>query len=70
MEPKDSLPCSKNPPPDPILNQPKPVRPTETYLPKVHLNVILSPAPRFSNGLFPGEAKMNNNNNNNKKLIP
>jgi hypothetical protein len=38
----------KSPPMDPILSQPNPVRPIGTYLPKVHLNVILPPTPRSS----------------------
>jgi hypothetical protein len=40
MEPEGSLPCSQNPPLDPVLSQPNPVRPIDTYHPKVHLNVI------------------------------
>jgi hypothetical protein len=36
----------KSPPLDPTLSQAKPVRPIDPYLPKVHLNVILSPTPR------------------------
>jgi hypothetical protein len=31
---------------DTILSQPNPVRPIDSYLPKVHLNVILPPTPR------------------------
>jgi hypothetical protein len=38
----------KSPPLDPIPSQPNPVRPIDPYLPKVHLNVILSPTPRSS----------------------
>jgi hypothetical protein len=38
----------KSPPLDPILSQPNPVCPINSYLPKVHLNVILSPTPRSS----------------------
>jgi hypothetical protein len=38
----------KSPPPDPILSQPNPFRPLDTYLPKSHLNVILPPTPRSS----------------------
>jgi hypothetical protein len=36
----------KNPPLDPILSKPKPVRPIDPYLPKVYLNVILPPTPK------------------------
>jgi hypothetical protein len=35
-----------SPPLDPILSQLNPVRPIDSYLPKVHLNVILPPTPR------------------------
>jgi hypothetical protein len=38
----------KTPPLDPILSQPNPFRPIDPYLPKFHLNVILSPTPRSS----------------------
>jgi hypothetical protein len=38
----------KSLPLDPILSQPIPVRPTDPYLPKVHLNIILPPTPRSS----------------------
>jgi hypothetical protein len=38
----------RSPPLDPIPSQLNPVRPIDPYLPKVHLNVILPPAPRFS----------------------
>jgi hypothetical protein len=48
METECSLPCSKSPPPDSNLSQPNPVRPIETYLPKVHFNVIFPPTPRSS----------------------
>jgi hypothetical protein len=48
MEPQASLPCSQSSPLDPILSQPNPVRPTNRYLHKVHLNVILPPTPRSS----------------------
>jgi hypothetical protein len=41
MNPEGSLPCSQNPPLDPILSQLNPVRSIDPYLPKVHLNVIL-----------------------------
>jgi hypothetical protein len=43
MEPEGSLPCSHKPATGPQLN---PVRPTDPYFPKVHLNVILPPTPR------------------------
>jgi hypothetical protein len=38
----------KSPPMDPILSQLNSVRPIDPYLPKVHLNVILSPTARSS----------------------
>jgi len=38
----------KSPPLDPILSQVNPVLPTDPYLPKVHLNVIIPPTPRSS----------------------
>jgi hypothetical protein len=38
----------KSPPLDPILSQLNPVRLIDTYLPKVYLDVILSPTPRSS----------------------
>jgi hypothetical protein len=38
----------KSPPLDPILSQPNPVRPTDPYLPKFQLTVILPPTPRSS----------------------
>jgi hypothetical protein len=38
----------KSPPPEPILSQLNPVRPIDSYLPKVQLNVIFSPTPRSS----------------------
>jgi hypothetical protein len=38
----------KSPPLDPILRQLNPVCPSDPYLPKVHLNVILPPTPRSS----------------------
>jgi hypothetical protein len=37
-----------SPPLNPILSQLNPVRSIDLYLPKVHLNVILPPAPRSS----------------------
>jgi hypothetical protein len=46
MEPEGSLPFSKSSPLDPILSQPNPVRPIESYLPKVILNDILPPMSR------------------------
>jgi hypothetical protein len=38
----------KSPPLDPILSQLNPVRPIDSYLPKVQLNVILPPRPKSS----------------------
>jgi hypothetical protein len=38
----------ESPPLDPILSQLNPVCPIDSYLPKVHLNVILPPTPRSS----------------------
>jgi hypothetical protein len=38
----------KSPPPKPILSQANPVRPIDSYLPKVHLNAILLLKPRSS----------------------
>jgi hypothetical protein len=38
----------KIPPTDPTLSQLNPVRPIDSYLPKVHLNVIFLPTPRSS----------------------
>jgi hypothetical protein len=43
----------KNPPLDPILSQPNPVRPIDLGLPKVHLNVILPRTPRSSQWFLP-----------------
>jgi len=37
---------TKDPPLDPLMSQPNPVRPIDPHLSKVHLNVILSPTPR------------------------
>jgi hypothetical protein len=37
----------KSPPLDPNLSKPNPVRPIDSYLNNVHLNVILPPTPRF-----------------------
>jgi hypothetical protein len=48
MEPEGSSPCSKSLTLDPILSQQNPVRPIGSYLPKVQLNVIVSPTPRSS----------------------
>jgi hypothetical protein len=47
-KPKVHYCAHKSPPPDPILSQPNPVRSIDTYLPRVHLNVIFPPAPRSS----------------------
>jgi hypothetical protein len=38
---------------DPILSQPNPVRPIDHYFPKVHLNAIFPPTPRFSRWSLP-----------------
>jgi hypothetical protein len=38
----------KSPPLDPILSQPNSVHPIDSYLPKVHFNVILPSTPRSS----------------------
>jgi hypothetical protein len=38
----------KRPPLDPILSQPNAVRPINPYLPKIQLNVIIPPAPRYN----------------------
>jgi hypothetical protein len=38
----------KSPPQDSILSQTNPIRPIDSYLPKVRLNVILPPTPRSS----------------------
>jgi hypothetical protein len=48
MDPEGSSPPIQSSPPDPNLSQLNPVRNIDTYLPKVHLNVILSPTPRSS----------------------
>jgi hypothetical protein len=45
---KDHYRAHKSPQLDPILSQPNPVRPIDSYLPKVHLNVILPPTSRSS----------------------
>jgi hypothetical protein len=45
---KDHHRLHKNPPLDPILSQPNPVRPIDPYLPKIQLNVILTPMPESS----------------------
>jgi hypothetical protein len=42
-----------NPPLDPKLSQLNPVRPIDPYLPKIHLNVILSTTPRSSQWSLP-----------------
>jgi hypothetical protein len=48
MEHEGSLSCSQKPAIGPFLSQPNPVRPIDTYLPKVHINVIFSLVPRSS----------------------
>jgi hypothetical protein len=47
MEPEGSLPCSQKPAIGPYP-EPNPVLPIDFYLPKLHLNVIISSTPRSS----------------------
>jgi hypothetical protein len=51
----------KSPPLDPILSKANPVRPIDSYLPKVHLNIIL-PHSLISSG--PGRFETFHNNKN------
>jgi len=43
----------KSLPLDLILSQLNPVRPIDSYLPKMHFNVILPPTPSLPSGLLP-----------------
>jgi hypothetical protein len=54
-----------SPPLDPIMRQLNPVRATDPYLPKVHLNVILPPTPRSSQWslAFGPQSELHNLNN-------
>jgi hypothetical protein len=53
-----SLLCSQKPASGPYLSQPNPVRPIDSYLLKVHLNVILPPTPRSSQWSRPFEPSL------------
>jgi hypothetical protein len=53
--PKVHYRARKSSPLDPILRQPNPVRPIDTYLRKVNLNVILPPTLRFFQWSLPFE---------------
>jgi hypothetical protein len=48
MEPEGSLPCSQKPATEPYPEPAESSSPIDPYLPKVHLNVIHPPTPRFS----------------------
>jgi hypothetical protein len=49
MEPESSLPCSQ----EPATVQINPVHKTQTYLSKIHCNIIISPTLNLTSGSFP-----------------